>query len=161
MNNDVNGIKIFSAQVLVLRSGNLYAANGAGVVLAEKGLYDVSKDIFTQVRKDNSFPSIRHDLAHKVLLLLSIQSYFFYNLQVQEAASGNIFVQMPDVWINLANVYFSQGQFTLAVKMVPPFSLLPNIYCYFEHDHLLFTVECRSLYYLDDSCMHKTFPKYE
>lgn len=28
---------------------NLYAANGAGVILAEKGQFDVSKDIFTQV----------------------------------------------------------------------------------------------------------------
>lgn len=27
----------------------MYAANGAGIVLAEKGQFDVSKDIFTQV----------------------------------------------------------------------------------------------------------------
>lgn len=38
--------------------------------------------------------------------------------QVQEAASGSVFVQMPDVWINLAHVYFAQGNFALAVKMV-------------------------------------------
>ena len=38
--------------------------------------------------------------------------------QVQEAASGNIFVQMPDVWVNLAHVYFAQGHYALAVKMV-------------------------------------------
>lgn len=25
---------------------------------------------------------------------------------------------MPDVWINLAHVYFAQGNFSLAVKMV-------------------------------------------
>ncbi|KDP33904.1 hypothetical protein JCGZ_07475 [Jatropha curcas] len=71
-------------RVLVQHTANLYAANGAGVVLAEKGHFDVSKDLFTQV---------------------------------QEAASGNIFVQMPDVWINLAHVYFAQGNFALAVKM--------------------------------------------
>ncbi|GMY36535.1 protein CTR9 homolog [Fagus crenata] len=71
-------------RVLLQHPANLYAANGAGVVLAEKGHFDVSKDIFTQV---------------------------------QEAASGNIFVQMPDVWINLAHVYFAQGNFSLAVKM--------------------------------------------
>lgn len=71
-------------KVLVQHPGNLYAANGAGVVLAEKGHFDVSKDIFTQV---------------------------------QEAASGSVFVQMPDVWINLAHVYFAQGHFALAVKM--------------------------------------------
>ncbi|KAJ6331007.1 hypothetical protein OIU76_009573 [Salix suchowensis] len=71
-------------KVLVQHTANLYAANGAGVVLAEKGHFDVSKDLFTQV---------------------------------QEAASGSIFVQMPDVWINLAHVYFAQGNFALAVKM--------------------------------------------
>lgn len=36
-------------QVLLQHSANLYAANGAGVVLAEKGHFDVSKDLFTQV----------------------------------------------------------------------------------------------------------------
>eukprot|EP00257_Ricinus_communis_P015120 XP_015572970.1 protein CTR9 homolog [Ricinus communis] len=71
-------------RVLVQHTANLYAANGAGVVLAEKGHFDVSKDLF---------------------------------MEVQEAASGSIFVQMPDVWINLAHVYFAQGNFALAVKM--------------------------------------------
>ncbi|XP_077240968.1 binding protein [Tasmannia lanceolata] len=71
-------------KVLLQRPGNLYAANGSGVIFAEKGHFDVSKDIFTQV---------------------------------QEAASGSVFVQMPDVWINLAHVYFAQGHFALAVKM--------------------------------------------
>ncbi|KAL5995315.1 Protein CTR9 [Asimina triloba] len=70
-------------KVLVQHSSNLYAANGAGIILAEKGHFDVSKDIFAQV---------------------------------QEAASGNIFVQMPDVWINLAHVYFAQGQFASAYQ---------------------------------------------
>ncbi len=37
-------------QVLVQKPNNMYAANGLGVVLAEKGLFDVAKDIFTQVR---------------------------------------------------------------------------------------------------------------
>ncbi|KAK4754413.1 hypothetical protein SAY87_002517 [Trapa incisa] len=71
-------------KVLVQHNSNLYGANGAGVVLAEKGQFDISRDIFTQV---------------------------------QEAASGSIFIQMPDVWINLAHVYFAQGNFSLAVKM--------------------------------------------
>ncbi|GAU27975.1 hypothetical protein TSUD_373700 [Trifolium subterraneum] len=71
-------------KVMIQHSSNLYAANGAAVVFAEKGHFDVSKDIFTQV---------------------------------QEAASGSVFVQMPDVWINLAHVYFAQGNFALAVKM--------------------------------------------
>ncbi|KAM7513045.1 hypothetical protein LguiB_011920 [Lonicera macranthoides] len=71
-------------KVMLQHPSNLYAANGAGVVLAEKGHFDVSKDLFTQV---------------------------------QEAASGSVFVQMPDVWINLAHVHFAQGNFALAVKM--------------------------------------------
>lgn len=72
------------SNVLKKCSTNLYAANGLGMILAEKGQFDVSKEIFTQV---------------------------------QEAGSGSIFSQMPDVWINLAHVYFAQGNFTLAVKM--------------------------------------------
>ncbi|EHA8589069.1 putative protein CTR9 [Cocos nucifera] len=71
-------------KVLKLHPGNLYAANGAGIVLAEKGNFDVAKDIFKQV---------------------------------QEVASGSVFIQMPDVLVNLAHVYFAQGHFALAVKM--------------------------------------------
>lgn len=71
-------------KVLVQHPSNLYAANGAGVVLAEKGHYDVAKELLTQV---------------------------------QEAASGSIFVQMPGVWINLAHIHFAQGDFALAIKM--------------------------------------------
>ncbi|KAL8159069.1 hypothetical protein V2J09_000606 [Rumex salicifolius] len=70
--------------VLKQNPANLYAANGAALVRAEKGQFDVAKDIFTQVL---------------------------------EAASGNTLAQMPDVWINVAHVYFAQGNFTLAVKM--------------------------------------------
>lgn len=70
--------------VLKQNPANLYAANGAALVRAEKGQFDVAKDIFTQVL---------------------------------EAASGNNLSQMPDVWINVAHVYFAQGNFTLAVKM--------------------------------------------
>ncbi|XP_076888227.1 protein CTR9 homolog [Bidens hawaiensis] len=71
-------------KVLVEHPANMYAANGAGVVLAEKGQFDIAKELFTQV---------------------------------QEAASGSVFVQMPDVWINLAHVHFAQGNFPLAIKM--------------------------------------------
>lgn len=39
---------------------------------------------------------------------------------MHEAASGSVFVQMPDVWVNLAHVYFAQGHFGLAVKMASP-----------------------------------------
>uniref|UniRef100_M4D9K2 Uncharacterized protein n=1 Tax=Brassica campestris TaxID=3711 RepID=M4D9K2_BRACM len=70
--------------VLTQHSSNMYAANGSGIILAEKGQFDIAKDIFTQV---------------------------------QEAASGSVFLQMPDVWVNLAHVYFAQGNFALAVKM--------------------------------------------
>ncbi|KAL2624333.1 hypothetical protein R1flu_008578 [Riccia fluitans] len=70
--------------VLVRKPNNMYAANGIGIVLAEKGIFDLSKEVFTQV---------------------------------QEAAAGNIAVEMPDVWINLAHIYLAQGQFALAVKM--------------------------------------------
>ncbi|BBN12945.1 RNA polymerase-associated protein CTR9 [Marchantia polymorpha subsp. ruderalis] len=71
-------------KVLVQKPNNMYAANGIGIVLAEKGIFDLSKEVFTQV---------------------------------QEAAAGNVTVEMPDVWINLAHIYLAQGQFALAIKM--------------------------------------------
>ncbi|KAK9705538.1 hypothetical protein RND81_07G064600 [Saponaria officinalis] len=74
---------IFS-NVLKKCTTNFYAANGLGMILAEKGQFDVAKEILTQV---------------------------------QEAVSGTVFAQMPDVWINLAHIYFAQGNFPLALKM--------------------------------------------
>jgi hypothetical protein len=44
---------------MIQHSSNLYAANGAAVVFAEKGHFDVSKDIFTQV-------SVMSDLTFKI-----------------------------------------------------------------------------------------------
>ncbi|KAH7315078.1 hypothetical protein KP509_21G032900 [Ceratopteris richardii] len=71
-------------KVLSQNPNNMYAANGIGMILAEKGQFDMAKEIFTQV---------------------------------QEAAAGNITVEIPDVWVNLAHVYLGLGQFGLAVKM--------------------------------------------
>lgn len=42
-------LKYFMYQVLLQHSDNLYAANGAGMVFAERGHFDVAKDLFTQV----------------------------------------------------------------------------------------------------------------
>ncbi|KAL5211526.1 hypothetical protein ABZP36_022373 [Zizania latifolia] len=72
------------SNVLKQHRGNMFAANGIGILYAEKAQWDIAKELFTQVH---------------------------------EAASGSIFVQMPDVWINLAHIYFAQGFFQQAVKM--------------------------------------------
>ncbi|XP_006647244.2 protein CTR9 homolog [Oryza brachyantha] len=72
------------SNVLKQHRGNMFAANGIGILYAEKAQWDIAKELFTQVH---------------------------------EAASGSIFVQMPDVWINLAHIYFAQGLFQQAVKM--------------------------------------------
>ncbi|ESQ36917.1 hypothetical protein EUTSA_v10002929mg [Eutrema salsugineum] len=48
----------------------MYANNGSGIILAEKGQFDIAKDLFTQI---------------------------------QEAGSGSVFLQMPDVWVNMAH----------------------------------------------------------
>lgn len=93
---------IFS-NVLKQCTTNLYAANGLGMILAEKGQFDASKEIFTQV---------------------------------QEAVSGTIFAQMPDVWINLAHVYFAQGNFTLALKMYQ--NCLRKFFCSTDSQVLLY-----------------------
>lgn len=57
-------------KVLTQHTGNLYAANGAGVVLAEKGHFDISKELFTQVQEAASgsvfaqMPDVWINLAH-------------------------------------------------------------------------------------------------
>ncbi|GJP49352.1 hypothetical protein CLOM_g8574 [Closterium sp. NIES-68] len=65
-------------------SSNMYAANGVGCVLAERGLFDLAKDIFTHV---------------------------------QEAGSAAGATDLPDVWMNLANVHVAKGDCALAVKL--------------------------------------------
>jgi len=77
-------MELYQSQVLKQHCSNMFAANGIGILYAEKAKWDVAKELFTQVH---------------------------------EAASGSIFVHMPDVWINLAHVYFAQGHFQQAVKM--------------------------------------------
>ncbi|KAL2483196.1 Protein CTR9-like protein [Forsythia ovata] len=57
-------------KVLLQHSANLYAANGAGMVFAEKGQFDVAKDLFSQVQEAASgssnvqMPDIWINLAH-------------------------------------------------------------------------------------------------
>ncbi|CAA3021314.1 CTR9 homolog [Olea europaea subsp. europaea] len=57
-------------EVLLQHSDNLYAANGAGMVFAERGHFDVAKDLFTQVQEAASgssnvqMPDIWINLAH-------------------------------------------------------------------------------------------------
>lgn len=83
------------------------------MVFAEKGQFDIAKDLFTQV----SQTSMNYD-NNKNLCVFFKFSCALLLLQVQEAASGSSNVQTPDVWINLAHVHFAQGNFALAVKMV-------------------------------------------
>ncbi|KFK39891.1 rna polymerase-associated protein ctr9 [Arabis alpina] len=90
-------------KVLTQHKSNMYAANGSGIILAEKGQFDIAKDLFTQV---------------------------------QEAASGSVFLQMPDVWVNLAHVYFAQGNFALAVKMYQ--NCLRKFFCNTDSQILLY-----------------------
>lgn len=86
-------------KVLVQKPNNMYAANGLGVVLAEKGLFDVAKDIFTQVQeaaagnKAVDMPDVWINLAHVYLaqgqFALAIKMYqnclrrFYYNTDPQ------------------------------------------------------------------------------
>ncbi|XP_027901978.1 protein CTR9 homolog [Vigna unguiculata] len=66
----------------------------------------------------NYFAAIRNEKRNPKLEATHLEKDKELYTRVQEAASGSVFVQMPDVWINLAHVYFAQGNFALAVKMV-------------------------------------------
>lgn len=52
-------------KALTLNSHNIYAANGLGVVLAEKGYFPQAKEIFVKVREAIAdFPDAWTNLAH-------------------------------------------------------------------------------------------------
>ncbi|KAL2529956.1 Protein CTR9-like protein [Forsythia ovata] len=86
-------------KVLQQNSANLYAANGAGVVLAERGQFDIAKDLFTQVQEAASgsfnvqMPDIWINLAHVHFaqgnFALAVKMYqnclrkFYYNTDSQ------------------------------------------------------------------------------
>ncbi|GAB2286038.1 hypothetical protein Dimus_020461 [Dionaea muscipula] len=46
----------------------------------------------------------------------------------RKAASGTTYARIPDVWINMGHVYFAQGYFMLAVKMVGMSSFSSSIF---------------------------------
>ncbi|KAG0481623.1 hypothetical protein HPP92_012481 [Vanilla planifolia] len=60
-------------QVLVMGPSNLYAANGAVVILAEKGHFDVAKDVVTQYQ--NCLRKFYHNTDSRVLLYLARTHY--------------------------------------------------------------------------------------
>ncbi|GFP79481.1 RNA polymerase-associated protein ctr9 homolog [Phtheirospermum japonicum] len=86
-------------KVLLQQSANLYAANGAGMVFAEKGQFDIAKDLFTQVQEAASgsfnvqMPDVWINLAHVHFaqgnFALAVKMYqnclrkFFYNTDSQ------------------------------------------------------------------------------
>ncbi|URE20729.1 RNA polymerase-associated protein CTR9 [Musa troglodytarum] len=65
----------------------------------------------------NYFAAIRNEKRGPKLEATHLEKAKELYTKVQEAASGSVFVQMPDVWVNLAHVYFAQGHFALAAKM--------------------------------------------
>ncbi|KAK6152003.1 hypothetical protein DH2020_014638 [Rehmannia glutinosa] len=86
-------------KVLLQQSANLYAANGAGMVFAEKGQFDIAKDLFTQVQEAASgsfnvqMPDVWINLAHVHFaqgnFTLAVKMYqnclrkFYYNTDSQ------------------------------------------------------------------------------
>ncbi|KAG8376213.1 hypothetical protein BUALT_Bualt09G0039700 [Buddleja alternifolia] len=86
-------------KVLLQHSANLYAANGAGMVFAEKGQFDIAKDLFTQVQEAASgssnvqTPDVWINLAHVHFaqgnFALAVKMYqnclrkFYYNTDSQ------------------------------------------------------------------------------
>lgn len=67
---------------------------------------------------------------------------------------------MPDVWINLAHVYFAQGNFPLAVKMVNSSHLISSLclFYYLTLNLLQFSCMCWWLVTLQyQNCLRKFF----
>ncbi|EPS64759.1 hypothetical protein M569_10012, partial [Genlisea aurea] len=62
--------ELYTKVVLQQQPANLYAANGAGMVFAERGQFDIAKELFTQVQEaasgssDFQMPDVWINLAH-------------------------------------------------------------------------------------------------
>lgn len=69
--------------------------------------------------------------------LFLFPSHLIPVFKVQQAASGSIFNEMPDVRINVAHMHFAHGDFPLAVKMVlyrmASYLIHLNIFSLFKH----------------------------
>ena len=85
-------------QVLKADHSNIYAANGLGAVLAELGKLQEAKDIFTEVQVVGfGTPSLVWSQA--------------------AAASSNGLINIPDLYINLANVSLASQDYTDALRL--------------------------------------------
>ena len=61
----------FFHRVLLDEPSNVYAANGLGIVCAEKGEFDVAREIITRVSETVSYPSINNSLCQRNKLFFS------------------------------------------------------------------------------------------
>jgi len=88
-------------KALSLDPHNMYAANGIGMILAEKGHFQQAKDVFLKVREA---------VAGNVSSISNSNSN-------QSFANQNNSIYFPDSWINLAHIYSELGQHMNAIKL--------------------------------------------
>jgi len=130
-------------QVLKADHSNIYAANGLGAVLAELGKLQEAKDIFTEVQVGGfGTPSLDHfgtalhpDSQSFNDLPPRVQAYpertcvllFPFRTSIDRppslvwsqaaAASSNGLINIPDLYINLANVSLASQDYTDALRL--------------------------------------------
>eukprot|EP00118_Oscarella_pearsei_P009930 m.58713 g.58713 ORF g.58713 m.58713 type:complete len:1092 (+) comp34825_c0_seq5:588-3863(+) len=95
-------------QVLQTDTGNLYAANGIGAVLAEKGYFREARDVIAQVREATAdIPDVWLNLAH----IYVEQKQFASAIQMYENALAKFYGwKNTEVMLYLARAYFRAGR---------------------------------------------------
>eukprot|EP01134_Creolimax_fragrantissima_P001688 CFRG1688T1 len=101
-------------KALTADSRNVYAANGIGCVLAEKGFLNDARQIFVQVREaTGDMPYIWMNLAHACLH----QKQYINAIKMLKTCQARFFGGRDvDIYASTARAYFLSGDYTLACK---------------------------------------------
>ncbi|KNC73989.1 hypothetical protein SARC_13453, partial [Sphaeroforma arctica JP610] len=102
------------AKALKLDGRNMYAANGIGCVLAERGHVNEARQIFVQVREaTGDMPFIWDNLAHTNLQ----QKQYVNAIKMLKTCQARFFGGRDvDVYISIARAYFLSNDFAMAAK---------------------------------------------
>ena len=115
----------FYWKVLQTHPNNVYAANGLGIIMAEKRKLSEAKDFFMKVRESTSnFPDVWVNLAHVFIL----QGQFSNAISLYSKALNKFYYgQNGNVLLYLAYSYYLNKEFSNAKKtLVKALHLFPN-----------------------------------
>ena len=104
------------SRVLLRNPKNIYAANGLGIVFAEKGYFTPAIDVFSKVKESPASVSTTNSSSSSLSASTSSStskgSSSLANTSASESSELN-----GEVWVNLGHSYLGQKQYMSAIKM--------------------------------------------